>query len=325
MKRVGLVWSDKFKAHNYDLHPENKYRLEAIEEGLAEKGLFSKVELITPFPAEKEIISLNHDIGYINQVERICRQLEVIEPISYEEENSISWLDADTYVNAWTFEVSRLAVGGVLSAGELLLKRKLNYVFAAIRPPGHHAEYSRGMGFCIFNNIAILAKYLLREGVKKIFIVDFDAHHGNGTQKAFYTNPQVFYFSTHQYPFYPYTGKAEERGEGEGLGTTLNIPMPAYAGDEEYRKAYGKILPKVVEEFQPEIILVSAGYDLHKEDPLTQLEVSDNGVIYIVENILKISKKLNIPAMFLLEGGYNLEVLKRLVPATIELMLSFSV
>jgi len=151
--------------------------------------------------------------------------------------------------------------------------------------------------------------------------VDFDAHHGNGTQHSFYTEPRVFYFSTHQYPFYPGTGSAEERGAGEGLGTTLNVPMPFGAGDELYKQAYGETLPAAVRGYKPQFILVSAGYDLHKEDPLTGLEVADEGIEFIVSSIMGLAKELNIPVLFSLEGGYNLDVLRRNVPRTVEIML----
>jgi len=152
--------------------------------------------------------------------------------------------------------------------------------------------------------------------------VDFDAHHGNGTQHAFYTDPRVFYFSTHQYPFYPGTGSAEEIGAGEGVGTTLNIPMPFGAGDELFKEAYGNTFVSAIEGYQPQFLIVSAGYDLHAEDPLTGVNVTDKGVEFIVQTIVGEARKLNIPVLFTLEGGYNLGVLKRNVPTTVEIMLS---
>jgi len=306
--KVGFVYDDRYLLHHLEGHPENKYRLEAIVEGLSEKGLFSKVELIKPQPAPAELIQLNHDPQYIEEVIYASRMGE-------------GWLDPDTYVTPYTFEVASLAVGGVLGAVEEILANNIEGAFCAIRPPGHHAEYNKAMGFCIFNNVAIAARYLLEKGLERIFIVDFDAHHGNGTQHSFYTDPRVFYFSTHQYPFYPGTGSAEERGAGEGIGTTLNIPMPAGAGDELYRQAYGETFVAAVEGYKPQFILVSAGYDLHRDDPLTGLEVTDQGITFIVETILNEAQKLNVPVLFALEGGYNLDVLKRNVSKTVELML----
>ena len=307
--KVGFVYDDKYLLHHREGHPENRYRLEAIVEGMSERELFSKVELIKPFPADAQLISLNHDPQYIEEVIYASRSGE-------------GWLDPDTYVNEYTFEAASLAVGGVLGAVELLLKGDLDGAFCAVRPPGHHAEYSKAMGFCIFNNVAIAARYLLSKGLERIFIVDFDAHHGNGTQHAFYEEPRVFYFSTHQYPFYPGTGAAEETGAGEGIGTTLNIPMPFGADDNLYRQAYGETLVQAVRGYKPQFLLVSAGYDLHRDDPLTGLNVSDAGIEFIVKTIVSLAKELDIPLLFALEGGYNLGVLKRNVPRTVEIMLN---
>jgi len=307
--RVGFVYDDRYLLHHREGHPENRYRLEAIVEGMSESGLLSRVELIKPVPADAEIITLNHDPQYVEEVMYASRAGE-------------GWLDPDTYVNEYTFDVAALAVGGVVGAAELLAEGSLDSVFCAVRPPGHHAEYSKAMGFCIFNNAAVAAKYLLKRGFERIFVVDFDAHHGNGTQHAFYEDPRVFYFSSHQYPFYPGTGSAEEIGAGEGVGTTLNVPVPAGAGDELFKEIYGETFVKAVEGYQPQFIIVSAGYDLHADDPLTGLEVSDSGVEFIVETIVGEAKKLGVPLLYTLEGGYDLGVLKRLVPRTVEITLS---
>jgi acetoin utilization deacetylase AcuC-like enzyme len=306
--KVGFVYDEGYLLHHLDGHPENKYRLEAVIEGMSEKGLFSRVEPIKPTPADIDLISLNHDPQYIEEVIYASRSGE-------------GWLDPDTYVNEYTFKAASLAVGGVVEASKLLLKGEVEGVFCAVRPPGHHAEYSKAMGFCIFNNVAIAAKYLLTKGLEKIFIVDFDAHHGNGTQHAFYTDPRVFYFSTHQYPFYPGTGSAEEIGAGEGIGTTLNIPMPFGADDKLYKEAYGKTFVEAVKGFDPQFIIVSAGYDLHADDPLTGLKVSDSGIEFIVKTVVGEAVKLGVPVLFSLEGGYDLGVLRRNVPRTIEIML----
>jgi len=308
--KVGFVYDERYLLHHREGHPESKYRLEAINEGMAERGLYSKVELIKPFQADAELIALNHDPQYIEEV-------------IYSSRSGEGWFDPDTYYNEFTFLAASLAVGGVVGAIDEILNGNIEAAFCAVRPPGHHAKYAKAMGFCIFNNVAIGAKYLLKKGFERIFIADFDAHHGNGTQHSFYEDERVFYFSTHQYPFYPGTGSAEERGAGEGYGTTLNIPMPFGAGDELYKEAYGKTFVSAVRGFKPQFILVSAGYDLHAEDPLTGLEVSDRGVEFIVETIVKSAKELGIPVLFSLEGGYNLDVLKRLVPKTVEIMLSY--
>jgi len=220
-----------------------------------------------------------------------------------------------------SYDVALKAVGGVLDGIDRLLEGELDTVFCAVRPPGHHAEYAKAMGFCLFNNVAIGAHYLRKKGVERVFIIDFDAHHGNGTQRSFYQDDTVFYFSSHQYPFYPGTGSADERGAGKGEGYTLNVPMPAGAGDSDYEPVYSSLLPKVMEDFRPGFVLVSAGYDLHSDDPLTYLNVSTNGVRKIVRNILKTSKELGAPVLFALEGGYNLRALGECVVATVEEML----
>ena len=307
--RVAFVYDDRYLLHHREGHPENKYRLEAIMEGMSERELLSKVELLKPFQADAELIALNHDPQYIEEV-------------IYSSKSGEGWFDPDTYYNEYTWLSASLAVGGVISAVEFILQDKADAAFCAVRPPGHHAEYAKAMGFCIFNNVAIAAHYLLKKGFERVFIVDFDAHHGNGTQHSFYTDPRVFYFSTHQYPFYPGTGSAEERGAGEGIGTTLNIPMPFGAGDELYKDAYGNVLKSAILGYKPQFILVSAGYDLHKDDPLTGLEVTDKGIEFIVSSIVSYAKELNVPLLFSLEGGYNLDVLKRNVPHTVEILLN---
>jgi len=228
-------------------------------------------------------------------------------------------LDPDTYCSIFSYEAAAYAVGAGLEAIDKIKEGIVDRVFANVRPPGHHAEYSKAMGFCIFNNIAIAARYAQKQGFEKVFIVDFDAHHGNGTQKAFYEDNTVFYFSTHEYPFYPGTGSKDEKGVGKGYGYTYNVPLPAGTGDEKYIKIYSTILPDLINRFDPDIILVSAGYDLHKEDPLTYLEVSTQGVGEIVKNILK-SK--DVPFLFMLEGGYNLDAIAESAKITVEMMLN---
>ncbi len=307
--RAGFVYDDIYLKHDYPDHPERKERLISIVNHLEKAGLMKEVLRISPRRATPEEVALNHDPAYIQEIHDFCTA-------------GGGFLDPDTYATPDSYDVALTAVGGVLEAIDRLRKGEVDTVFCAIRPPGHHAEYAKAMGFCLFNNIAVGAHYLRKGGVEKVFIIDFDAHHGNGTQRSFYEDDAVFYFSTHEYPFYPGTGGPKERGAGKGEGFTLNVPMQAGAGDEDYLPVYEKLLPKVVREFSPDFMLVSAGYDLHSDDPLTYLNVSTEGIRRIVRSILSLSKELGIPSLFALEGGYNLRALGESVVATVEEMLS---
>ncbi|MEN8304239.1 MAG: histone deacetylase, partial [Campylobacterota bacterium] len=211
------------------------------------------------------------------------------------------------------------AVGAGKEAVDLVLSEKVKSAFCAVRPPGHHATSNQAMGFCLFNNIAITARYAQFVGYEKVMIIDFDVHHGNGTQEIFYGDSSVFYFSTHEYPAYPGSGSFDERGSGEGEGFTHNFPMRSFSSDDDILPIYEDELPLDIEWFNPDIILVSAGYDLHKADPLAQLEVSTEGIKKIVESIMKSS---DVPKIFMLEGGYNLSALGKSVAETIDAMIS---
>ena len=306
--KTGFVYDEIYLKHDYPDHPERKERLISIVEHLEKADLLKELKFIEPRRASVEEVSLNHDPNYIQEIHDFCK-------------SGGGFLDPDTYAVEETYDVALTAVGGVLEGIDRILRGEVETVFCAIRPPGHHAEYAKAMGFCIFNNVAIGTHYLREKGIEKVFIIDFDAHHGNGTQRSFYQDDRVFYFSTHQYPFYPGTGSAEEKGAGKGEGYTLNVPMPAGAGDSDYEPVYSNLLPKVMRGFSPDFILVSAGYDLHSDDPLTYLNVSTRGVRKIVRSILKISKELGAPTLFALEGGYNLRALSECAVATMEEML----
>ncbi len=305
MRKVGYIYDPVFLKHDTgEGHPERPERVSAVDNGLNE--LKNKLIKIKPRRATVKDITLIHDIYYPQEIMDLCSA-------------GGTYLDPDTRCSIFSYESAVYAVGAGLEAVDKISEGKVERVFANIRPPGHHAEHSKAMGFCIFNNVAITARYAQNKGFEKVFIIDFDAHHGNGTQKAFYEDDTVFYFSTHQYPFYPGTGSAEEKGTGKGLGFTYNVPLPAGTGDETYEDIYSMMLPDLVYHFKPDIILVSAGYDLHKDDPLTHLEVSTEGVGKIVEYILKTSES---PFIFMLEGGYNLQALSESVLITVEKMLS---
>jgi acetoin utilization deacetylase AcuC-like enzyme len=215
-----------------------------------------------------------------------------------------------------------MAVSGVLTAIDRVMEGSLLNAFCAVRPPGHHAESNRAMGFCLFNNVAIGARYLQkRHGLKRIFILDWDVHHGNGTQHSFYDDPTVFYFSTHQYPFYPGTGSEAERGAGEGEGTTLNCPLPSGSGDREMLSIFEKELASSVMSFSPDFILLSAGFDAHRDDPLASLQVTDGGfreMTRIVKSLAQTACQGRVVSS--LEGGYNLAALARSVGVHLEIL-----
>jgi acetoin utilization deacetylase AcuC-like enzyme len=203
------------------------------------------------------------------------------------------------------------------------MERKADSAFALVRPPGHHATRTSAMGFCLFNNIAIAARQSLRKyDLDRILIVDFDLHHGNGTQDAFYDDPAVLYFSTHQYPFYPGTGRIDEVGVGKGIGTNVNVPLPAWCGDEEYSQVFQQVLVPLAHRFQPQLILVSAGYDAHWLDPIGSMQLSVSGFAQMVQILKRLALELcQGRLVFALEGGYHIPALARSIKATLEVLL----
>jgi acetoin utilization deacetylase AcuC-like enzyme len=301
--RVGFAYDDIFLEHETPyMHPERKDRLTHIVQGLKRAGLWGKLVHLAPRKAGFEDVALVHDRRYIERLKTFGK----------------GYLDGDTYVSERSVEAALYAVGTVMEALDRCKAGDIDTAFCAVRPPGHHAEADRGMGFCIFNNVAIGARYAQKIGYRKVFIVDFDVHHGNGTQHMFDEDDTVFFFSTHQYPHYPDTGSESERGRGKGKSYTYNVPMSSGSGDREYLYVYGEVLPKLVQTFAPDITLVSAGYDIHTKDPLSSLRVSEEGVRGIVRSILSCSGQ----AVFSLEGGYNLDAISESVQATIEEMLN---
>ncbi|MDH5404933.1 MAG: histone deacetylase [Candidatus Aminicenantes bacterium] len=312
MSRTGLVYHPDYLKHNPGGgHPENPQRLQSIIEHLKKVSLWTQLVHIEPAMAAEELLELVHTKEHIERVRRTSQQ-------------GFGCLDmGDTLVSKLSFAVARLAVGGVLKAVDAVMEGTLDNAFAAIRPPGHHAERDHAMGFCLFNNVAIAARYLQQNwNLKRVLIVDWDVHHGNGTQHIFEEDPTVLYFSTHQYPYYPGTGSAAEKGKGRGEGYTLNIPL-AYGSDEEdYLRAFQTELLPAALSFRPDFILISAGFDAHKDDPLAGMRLTESSYYQftrIIKNIASDTCQGRI--ISLLEGGYNLISLSRSLEGHLKAMM----
>jgi acetoin utilization deacetylase AcuC-like enzyme len=308
--KAGLVYDSIYLEHDTGNHVENSQRLVATMSYLEETGAKEKLTMLSPRLASMEELELVHTPEYISSVKNRA-------------ERGGGWLDPDTVMCPKSYEVALYAAGGLLTAVEAVMKGEVDSAFALVRPPGHHATHERAMGFCIFNNVAIAARFALSKfNLDRVLIVDFDVHHGNGTQDAFYADPQVLYFSTHEYPFYPGTGRMEETGTGEGTGTTVNIPMAAGWGDEEYLRAFSEVLVPVAQRFRPQLILVSAGFDPHWADQLAMMRVSITGLAQMVMILKKLAAELCEGCLvFTLEGGYNLRVVASSIKAVFDVLL----
>jgi len=306
MKRTGFLYDDRYLLHvTFEGHPESPARLSSILSRLTASGVLEKLTLINAEVANQRWIEAVHKIQYILRFEEAC---------------IMGFPDFDHQDNSIcreTYEIALLAVGGILRAIDEMMSGVLDNAFCAVRPPGHHAEVDTAMGFCFFNNIAIAAKYLQKKwGVGRVGIIDFDVHHGNGTQHTFENDPSVFYYSIHEHPSfaYPGTGREFEAGKGEGNGYTLNSPVLPGRGDDEYKKMIMKDLVPAFDAFKPEVILLSAGFDAHESDLMSGVNLSTEGYDFITEEILKlVDRHAGGKVISILEGGYNLDTLPILV------------
>jgi acetoin utilization deacetylase AcuC-like enzyme len=306
--KTGFVYHEKFLTHDTGVgHPEKPERLKAVTAHLQQIGLWQKLHHLFIDLAPLEIIYKVHTPDHVKLIKDRCLLAA---------KQGYSALDqGDTVVSEDSYEVGLLAVGGVLAAADAVMSGVLENVFCAVRPPGHHAESTTPMGFCLFNNAAIAARYAQEKfGLKRIAIVDWDVHHGNGTQEIFYSDPSVFYISLHQSPFYPGTGIQTEIGEGEGRSFNLNCPMRAGSGEKEYLEAFHReIIPKL-DGYMPELIIISAGFDAHKDDPLANINLTDDSFRIMTEMVSDIAEKYsNGRIISVLEGGYNLNSLSNSV------------
>lgn len=287
-------------------HIEHPGRLEAVYSAI-EEGFNLSYQEIAPRTAGEEDIALIHDPEYIRQVKNTSGKPSVR-------------LDPDTSTSPLSYETALLAAGGVLEAADRIMSEDLHNAFALVRPPGHHAERARAMGFCIFNNIAVAAEHLIQKhGLERVLIVDWDIHHGNGTQNAFYRRSDVLYFSIHQIPFYPGTGLWGETGEGEGEGYTVNIPLFPGKKDADYAYIFKNIFRPVASSYRPDFILVSAGFDIHLDDPLGGMEITGRGFGTMTDTLVETAAEFSSNRLLLtLEGGYSLPGLQEGVLAVLE-------
>lgn len=301
--QTGIIYHSRYLDHETGYHPENKERLLVIDRHLNDTGLYQRLVRIAPRMAGREEILLAHSSNYVDTVAQACLMGEQM-------------LNLDTPICRDSYSVALLAAGGVLAGIDAIMDGKVAHAFAMVRPPGHHAPRDRSLGFCLFNNIAIGAKYLKeRYFLERILIVDWDIHHGNGTQDIFYQEEGIFYLSLHQQNHYPFTGYGEEQGEGEGRGWTLNLPLPGGIYRERYREAFSSGLKKALQ-IKPQFILVSAGFDAHEADPLGFFPLQAQDFYWMTRELVEKGGAFsNGRILSALEGGYEQKALALSVEA----------
>ncbi|RPJ17680.1 MAG: histone deacetylase [Desulfobacteraceae bacterium] len=315
MKKTGFLYDEAYLLHDTGpYHPEVAERLTCVYNGIKEAGLLPNLKLLKGIPAEMKWIETVHDLSYVRRFEELC----------FAGKKMLDY--PDNQMCTYTYETALLAVGGILSAADYVMKGELDNVFCAVRPPGHHAEKNKAMGFCYFNNVAIAAKYIQQKwGINKVMIVDFDVHHGNGTQHIFEQDPTVFYYSIHQHPSfaYPGTGREFEYGTGAGYGFTKNsLALPGW-GDEDYKRLIENDLFPAFERFEPEAVIVSTGFDAHVDDDMSDIKISTEGFSWIMKRIFDLTEKhANGKLISVLEGGYSLARLPELAKNHVEILLN---
>jgi len=298
MLRTGLVIDSRYQDHDTGFgHPERPDRITALLDGVEDADA-PHVHRVEPRSATDEELERVHDGSHVARVAASA-------------EHHRFAFDADTPVCPASHDIARLAAGGLLGLVDHIMDGSADNGFAMVRPPGHHAEADRAMGFCLFNNVAVAARHLQhRHGLNRVMIVDWDVHHGNGTQHIFEDDPGVLFLSLHQYPFYPGTGGLHEVGRGPGEGFTVNLPLPGGCGDDEYMAAFERVVVPICHQFEPELVLISAGFDAHVRDPLAGMRVSDEGFAAMARSLLRaVAEVADNRCAAVLEGGYDLEAL----------------
>jgi acetoin utilization deacetylase AcuC-like enzyme len=304
MPETCLIYDEVFLGHETGSHPENRERVRYAYEVLSQSPLAASLGRLDPAPASREDLLLVHEQRYLDLLDGLPRGEYVA-------------LDADTMLGPGSLEAARSAAGAVTAAVGAVTGGECRSAFCMVRPPGHHALPGRAMGFCIFNNVAVGAAHALeRAGHERVAIIDFDVHHGNGTQDAFYSDRRVLFVSLHQSPFYPGTGAASETGAGEGIGKTLNIPLAGGSGEDAYLEAFAGRVAPAVEDHSPSLILVSAGFDAHRADPIGGMRLESSSFGEITRMIVELADRCSDGKLVsVLEGGYNLEALAESISA----------
>jgi acetoin utilization deacetylase AcuC-like enzyme len=300
-----LAWSDRFLGHDTGQHVEHPGRAFAIRERLRASGLLADASDMYVQSVSMGLLERVHDPRYLDALERFARQ-------------GGGWVDADTFVGPDSLDVAKLAVGAASELARSVTGGAETRGFALGRPPGHHATRSRAMGFCLYNTVAVAAAAALDAGIERIAIVDWDVHHGNGTQDIFYDRSDVLFVSMHQYPFYPGSGSVEERGRGEGEGYTINLPLRAGAGDDVYLRVFDEVIVPAVRGYEPQLVLVSAGFDAHAHDPLGGMRLTERGFAGLAQRVTSLADEVcDGRIVAVLEGGYDVDALARSVETVI--------
>ncbi len=315
MSKLVVIRDSRFQEHlTPQLHPESPKRLAAIDQAMEKTHLAQQITQEKPRLASEEELATVHKPAYIEHLQE--------DALKARETEKLIMLDPDTFMSPESYETAKLAAGAGLVAVDSIAHAQTESSFVAVRPPGHHALADKPMGFCLFNNIAVAARYAQKAlGKKRVFIIDWDVHHGNGTQALFYDDPSVFFVSFHQYPFWPpNSGWYTEDGAGDGRGYNLNIPLPAGTGDRGYLKAWDTLVAPVCNEYAPELIMLSAGYDAHQLDPLGGQQITTEGYAQLSQRLTKLAQQTGTKVVGFLEGGYNTRSLADAVVATMKVL-----